>query len=141
MMVKFVVVFCVFLEGFEGNTFRSIESGFNNDEKPAKEEGSCKTGQDVVEKTPSPRVKHVACGNRSNASDAKRGGIISDLGTALVKEEAIVHNLESEVRWKGNYHDGDRFANTSAETTEDVEHQKLFISFRLTRSSHEHDIQ
>ena len=97
MMVKFVVVFCVFLEGFEGNTFRSIESGFNNDEKPAKEEASSETGQDVVEKTPSPRVKHEACGHRSNASYAKRSSIISDLGTALVEEEAIVHNLESEL--------------------------------------------
>lgn len=96
MMVKFAVVFCVFLDGFEGNTFRSIESGFNNNEKPAKEEAACKTGQDVVEKTPSPRVKHKACGHRSNASDAKRSSIISDLGTTLVKEEAIVHNLESE---------------------------------------------
>jgi len=98
MMVKFVVVFCVFFEGFEGNTFRSIESGFNDNEKPTKEEASCKTGQDVVEKTPSSRVKHVACGHRSNASDAKRGSIISDLGTALVEEEAIVHNLELELR-------------------------------------------
>lgn len=102
MMIEFVVVFGVFLERLEGDTFRTIKASFHNDEKSAHEEKSREAGQDIVEQTPRARIEHVSRRDRGETSETKRGRIIPDLCASFMEEETIIHNLKIRIKYGGN---------------------------------------